>query len=142
MGWCRGGGSLADEIILNYAIFKEPGKADVMKVARMKWLGHAVWIDEEVILKQVLFCWITGSHEQGGFMCSSRIVWHTWKEFVFWTGEGKWRTEKWQRTVEEAKSYAGLSSLEWMMDEFFSVLCNFIYINLLKPTGYVMHQQV
>jgi hypothetical protein len=36
MGWCCGGGSLADEIILNYAIFKEPGKADVMKVARMK----------------------------------------------------------------------------------------------------------
>jgi len=53
----------------------------MMKVARMKWLGHAIWIDEEVISKQILFCWIMGSHERGGLMRNSRIVWQTWKKF-------------------------------------------------------------
>jgi hypothetical protein len=30
--------------------------AVMMKVARMKWLGHAMLMDEEVIAKLLLFC--------------------------------------------------------------------------------------
>jgi hypothetical protein len=36
-------------------ILKNLGSSDMMMVARVKWLGHAIWLNEEVISKQVLF---------------------------------------------------------------------------------------
>ena len=108
--------------------FKEPDIADMMKVAGMKWLGHAIWMGVEVISVQVLFCWIMES--QMSRVALSRIVGLCNRSGKSWCCELEKvnKRQKNGRELLKRRPTQGCRALKEWINEFFSVLCNFIHI--------------
>jgi hypothetical protein len=93
-------------------LYKDPDKVRVMKVARIRWLGHLVRVEEDSHCKKTTLLQHEGSRKRGRpkLKCLDSVL----KYVKILKVEAQWKKacdrNIWGRVIKEAKVHTGVQS--------------------------------
>jgi hypothetical protein len=93
-----------------YNIYKEPSIVKIIKIAKLKWLGHMARMEDNAPWKKINFFQPEGSRKKG----RPKLRWldSVLKDLKFLKFTAWWRTAQdtdlWSKIIKEAKAHKGL----------------------------------